>query len=165
MSDTQSRSNPHLTLTAPPEPAVQRLSPAEMCGRPITSMSWTVANENTPTAEGLLFQQLPAVIREAIDEWADFLKARPWRFRREVMHRFAGIFADQFRMHSPKMSEEEYQGMKEIGFTCLLERLDGGERITSLHQARLFMESVHDRHRDAARVYLAANQPQSIAVH
>jgi len=146
-----------------PLPAVLRRTPDQLCGRVAGPPVMRPANQNEPTAEGLLFEQLPDVIRAAVDEWAQFLRARPWRFRRAVMSRFAEIFAEQFRQHAPAMSREDVEGMKEIGFTCLLERLDSGRGIDNLHQARLYLDSVHDRHREAARLFLMRNRPQSVA--
>lgn len=139
-------------------------SAVTLCGRaagPIQLETiFGVANENVPTAEGVLFNQLPISIRSAVDEWAMHLSARPWRFRREAMSRFADIFADQFRRHMDDMSDDEYRGLKEVGFTCLLERLDDGAAIENLHQARIFLDSVHDHHRDAAQHFIDRQGPR-----
>jgi hypothetical protein len=137
-----------------------------LCGRAAGPVQldtvFGAANENAPTAEGLLFYQLPEAIRTAVDEWAVHLAARPWRFRREAMTRFAEIFADQFRQHMDTMSEDEYEGLREVGYTCLLERLDDGGRINDLHQARIFLDSVHDHHKDAANYFLARQAPKAL---
>lgn len=145
---------------------VPMMSAVGLCGRAAGPIQldtvFGVANENVPTAEGLLFNQLPKAIRGAIDEWALHLSARPWRFRREAMTRFAQVFAEQFRRHMDDMSEDEFEGLKEVGYTCLLERLDDGRKIDSLHQARIYLDSVHDHHREAARHFLNSQAPRAI---
>ncbi len=142
----------------------EMLSGVALCGRAagpvLLDTMFGAANENEPAAEGLLFRQLPAVIRDAVDEWAMHLQPRPWRTRREIMGRFADIFADQFRQHMDALGEEEFESLKEVGFTCLLERLDDGTAIQNVHQARIFLDSVHDHHRDAARVFLGRQSPR-----
>ena len=142
----------------------EMLSPVALCGRAagpvLLDTLFGAANENEPAAEGLLFHQLPAVIRDAVDEWALHLAARPWRWRREVMGKFAKIFADQFHQHMPHLGDDEVEGLKEIGFTCLLERLDDGTAIDNMHQARIYLDSVHDHHRDAARAFLGRLAPR-----
>ena len=55
------------------------------------------------------------------------------------------------------MTPEE---LKDIGFTCLLERLDDGAAIQELHQARLYLDSVHDCHKAAARLFLSTRGPR-----
>ena len=145
---------------------VPMLSTVSLCGRaagPVQlEVVFGVANENAPTAEALLFHQLPKAIRGAIDEWAIQLSSRPWRFRREAMTHFARVFADQFRQHMETMTEEEFESLKEVGFTCLLERMDDGARIGDLHQARIYLDSVHDHHREAARRFLNSQAPRAL---
>lgn len=145
---------------------VPMMSAVSLCGRAAGPVQldtvFGVANENVPTAEGLLFNQLPKAIRGAIDEWAIHLSARPWRFRREVMTHFARVFADQFRQHMEAMTDEEFESLKEVGFTCLLERMDNGTRIVDLHQARIYLDSVHDHHREAARRFLNSQAPRAL---
>jgi hypothetical protein len=149
-----------------PVPAVLHRTPKDLCGYaagPIQiDNAEGPANENGRTAEALLFDQLPEVIREAVDEWAAFLRTKPWRIRRELMTTFAKIFAEQFREHAPAMSDEEFEGMKEIGYTCLLERLDDGDCIANVHQARLYLDSVHDRHRVQAQLFLRIYRPRGV---
>ena len=145
---------------------VPMMSAVSLCGRAAGPVQldtlFGVANENVPTAEGILFNQLPEAIRGAIDEWAVHLSARPWRFRREAMTHFARVFADQFRQHMDEMTEEEFESLKEVGFTCLLERMDNGARICDLHQARIYLDSVHDHHREAARRFLNSQAPRAL---
>lgn len=157
-----------VALATPAERRTPMQSSVTLCGRaagPIQLETvFGVANENDPTAEGLLLHQLPAAIRSAVDEWAMHMSARPWRFRRETMPRFAAIFADQFRQHMETMSEDEYEGLKEVGFTCLLERLDDGSAINDLHQARIYLDSVHHHHRDAAQLFLNRHTPRVLGL-
>lgn len=155
-----------------PMPNLPKRSPADLCGRVAGTIAIAAANENSPividdaSESGCpLFDQLPQVIREAVDEWAVKLMAQPWRFRREIMTHFARVFADQFEANIPDMTEEAYEGLREIGFTCLLERLDDGRPVADLHQARLYLESVHDHHKLAAQVFLARTGPHQIALH
>ncbi len=145
---------------------VPMMSAVGLCGRAAGPIQldtvFGVANENVPTAEGLLFNQLPKAIRGAIDEWAIQLSARPWRFRREAMTHFARVFAEQFRQHMDEMTDEEFESLKEVGYTCLLERMDHGTRIADLHQARIYLDSVHDHHREAARRFLNSQAPRAL---
>lgn len=145
---------------------VPMMSAVGLCGRAAGPIQldtvFGVANENVPTAEGLLFNQLPKAIRGAIDEWAVQLSARPWRFRREAMTHFARVFAEQFRQHMDEMTDEEFESLKEVGYTCLLERMDLGTRIADLHQARIYLDSVHDHHREAARRFLNSQAPRAL---
>lgn len=154
------------TAAGRPAPTVLHRTPKGVCGRAagpvVTAGRPLPANQNEPTAEALLFDQLPEVIREAVDEWAGFLRTKPWRLRRELMQSFARIFADQFRMHAPQLSDEEYEGMKEIGFTCLLERLDHGNLIADLHQARIYLESVHETDRLRGRLFVNLHRPKPL---
>lgn len=146
-------------------PAVQARTPASLCGRTAGAVEPLPANENAPTAEGLLFNQLPKVIRDAVDEWADHLRATPWQRRRQEMTRFAEVFADQFQATIPDLDDEAYEGLKEIGYTCLLERLDDGRPIACLHQARVYLDSVHDNHQLAAKTFLGTSSPREISIH
>lgn len=153
-----------VALQSPETRRVAMMSPVTLCGRAAGPVQldtvFGVANENIPTAEGMLFGQLPAAIRGAVEDWALHLSARPWRFRREAMTHFARVFADQFRRHMDGMTDEEFESLKEVGYTCLLERLDDGTRIADLHQARIYLDSVHDHHREAARRFLNRQTPR-----
>ena len=155
-----------VALQTPLDRRTPMQSAVTLCGRAAGPIQldtvFGVANENAPTAEGMLFNQLPETIRSAVDEWAMHLSDRPWRFRREAMTRFAQVFAEQFRRHMDDMSEDEFEGLKEVGYTCLLERLDDGRKIDSLHQARIYLDSVHDHHREAARHFLNSQAPRAI---
>ncbi|MED5519582.1 MAG: hypothetical protein VX612_12735, partial [Pseudomonadota bacterium] len=62
-------------------------------------------NQNTADlADTALIDQLPPVIREAIEEWVGFLKPMCWMTRRPVMDRFCRTFADNFRQQRPHLS-------------------------------------------------------------
>lgn len=148
-------------------PIVPLHGPTTLCGRVAGPIQVDPANQNQPSGgmlagETTLFDQLPAVIREAVDEWATHLRVKPWRWRREVMVRFAGIFADQFRKNMSTLDDNAFEELKDIGFTCLLERLDDGAAIDNLHQARLYLDSVHDCHQMAARRFLDAHGPRAL---
>ncbi|NQW10248.1 MAG: hypothetical protein HQ481_10265 [Alphaproteobacteria bacterium] len=168
MSDHESWVPDHHVSTTPVVEAVpfaQMRGPADLCGRAAGPVEHDPANQNQPVGdvladESVLFEQLPAVIRGAVDEWAAHLRAKPWHWRREVMTRFASVFADQFRQNIPTLDDDAYEELKDIGFTCLLERLDDGAAIHDLHQARLYLDSVHDRHQAAARLFLNARGPR-----
>ena len=155
-----------VALQSPETRRVAMMSPVTLCGRAAGPVQldtvFGVANENIPTAEGMLFGQLPTAIRGAVEDWAMHLSARPWRFRREAMTHFARVFADQFRRHMDGMTDEEFESLKEVGYTCLLERLDDGTRIADLHQARIYLVSVHDHHREAARRFLNSQAPRAL---
>ena len=147
---------------APAADVIQFRSAKQLCGRAIGPVVTAPANANELELEGTLFGQLPEVIRQAVEAWAHALKCKPWRFRREVMNRFASVFADQFDNATGGLDEDAYEGMKHIGFTCLLERLDDNGKIYDLHQARLYLESVHDDHRQAAEAFLSAHSPRAL---
>jgi len=165
------------TVVDGPMPQLPHRTPAELCGR-VAGPVAIAANQNVPTrqdapfapnglvpADMRLFGQLPPVIQLAIDEWAVKLSAQPWRFRREVMSHFAKVFADQFEANIPDMTADAYEGLKEIGFTCLLERLDDGRPVADLHQARIYLDSVHDHHRFAAESFLGQTAPRELRAH
>ena len=168
MSDHESWISEHSVSTTPiveAIPFVQMRTPADLCGRVAGPIEDDAANQNQSVGgmlagEAALFDQLPRVIRDAVDEWAAHLRTKPWHWRREVMVRFASVFAEQFRQTIPTLDDEAYEELKDIGFTCLLERLDDGAAIQELHQARLYLDSVHDCHKAAARLFLSTRGPR-----
>lgn len=173
MSDYDPRAIDSTTAAWPsvvdgPAPDVRSRSAIDMCGRAAGPIEIAPANQNTQFDDeadiggGQLFDQLPRVIREAVDEWAAKLMAQPWRFRREIMGHFAKVFADQFEANIPDMTEDAYEGLKEIGFTCLLERLEDGRPIADLDQARVYMDSVHAHHKLAAQQFLGQTTPRAL---
>ncbi|WP_420405644.1 hypothetical protein [Nisaea sp.] len=123
------------------------------------------ANQNFGTPEFSLLDQLPDVIVDAVGEWALHLQGQSWRLRRRALNRFAEAFADQFLAINPSLSDEEYESLTDIGYTCLLELLDEGQPLFDLDQAHCYRRSVHDVHRDAAELYLAMNGPSPATVH
>lgn len=123
------------------------------------------ANQNFGALEFSLLDQLPEVIVDAVGEWALHLQGQTWRLRRRALNRFAEAFADQFLALNPSLSDEEYESLTDIGYTCLLELLDEGRPLFDLDQAHCFKRSVHDAHRQAAELYLASNGPSCATVH
>ena len=88
---------PHRSSFAPP--AAANDTPPARSRRATTMIDWqhhvikpaaaAAGNQNTRTWRiAALIDQLPAVIREAIEEWAVFLKPMTWMTRRPVMDRF-----------------------------------------------------------------------------
>ncbi|UUX49447.1 hypothetical protein NUH88_18850 [Nisaea acidiphila] len=123
------------------------------------------ANQNVGAPEFSLLDQLPEVIVDAVGEWAMHLQGQSWRLRRRALNRFSEAFADQFLALNPSLSDEEYDSLTDIGYTCLLELLDDGQPISDLDQAHSYKRSVHDAHRDSAEIFLAMNAPTTTTVH
>ena len=117
------------------------------------------ANQNIGTPAFSLADHLPEVIVEAVGDWATHLQHQSWRLRRRALSRFAEAFADQFVALNPALSDEEYESLTDIGYTCLLEKLDDGQHIASLDQAHCYKRSVHDEHRFAADLFIEINLP------
>lgn len=109
--------------------------------------------------------QLPEVIGTAIKEWAVHLGNQPWAMRQRAMHRFAECFADNFLAQVPHMDDEEYEGMKEIGYSCLLELFDDGKPFTDADQAEAYLESVHECHRHKAMAWLGYEETETHTLH
>lgn len=122
------------------------------------------ANQNFGVPEFSLTDQLPAPIVSAINEWALHLQNQAWRLRRRALSRFAESFADQFLALNPNLSDEEYESLTDIGYTCLLEKLDTGP-IYNLDQAHCYKKSVHDCHRMAADSFIAMNAAAPVTIH
>src|SRR3546814_14018804 len=80
-------------------PNVPARSSVELCGRIAGPVANMAANQNfervddQPQSGAILFDQLPAVLRERVDGWAVERRAQPWRFRRGVMAHLARGFA------------------------------------------------------------------------
>lgn len=119
----------------------------------------TAANQNIGAPAFSLADQLPDVIVEAVAEWAAHLKYQTWRLRRRALSRFAEAFADQFLALNPALSDQEYESLTDIGYTCLLEKLDNGQPIADLDQAHCYKRSVHDEHQLAANLFIEINIP------
>lgn len=117
------------------------------------------ANQNFGAPAFSLADHLPDVIVDAVAEWATHLQHQTWRLRRRALSRFAEAFADQFVALNPALSDEEYESLTDIGYTCLLEKLDEGQPITDLDQAHCYRRSVHDEHRFAADLFIEINVP------
>lgn len=127
--------------------------------------SQDIEADYTDREDSALFSQLPLDIQDAIEEWADHLKTQNWMLRRRAMERFAMCFADNFLAHMPNMDDEEYDSLRQVGYTCLLERLDSGAPITDAHQARCYENSVHEHHRMRAQVFLKNSCPKSVTLN
>ena len=123
------------------------------------------ANENLIADHIAMTQQLPAEIQGAIGEWVEHLRTLPWKIRRRAIKRFAGSFADNFLAATPNLSDDEYQSLLCIGTTCMIEQLDDGKPIQDTHQARSYLESVHEHHQAMAKAYLVTNRPQAATLH
>ena len=125
----------------------------------------SAANENGLDPNQRLKKSLPLEIQSAISEWADQLRKMPWKLRRRAIKRFSGSFADNFLANMPNLSDEEYESLAVLGTTCMIEELDSGKPITSLDQAKCYIESVHDYHQSIGRAFLAANSSKGESIH
>ena len=145
----------------------ERVSTAEVRdgGTSYTERLPSPANKNLTADHFTMTAQLPQEIQGAIDEWAEHLRTLPWTLRRRAIERFAGSFADNFLAAAPNLSDEEYESLISIGTTCMIEQLDDGGPIQNPHQARCYLESVHDHHQTMAKTYLAANRPLAATLH
>jgi hypothetical protein len=123
------------------------------------------ANKNGLDPNQRLKKSLPFEIQSAISEWADQLRKMPWKLRRRAIKRFSGSFADNFLANMPNLSDEEYESLAVLGTTCMIEELDSGKPITSLDQAKCYIESVHDYHQSIGRAFLAANSSKGESIH
>ena len=132
---------------------------------PTLSMA-TPSNQNTPSlAEAALIDHMPAVIREAIEEWAVFLKTMTWMTRRPAMDRFSQAFADNFRQQRPQLSDAEYDSLRDLGSTCLLERLDDGGPVMDSHHARCFADSIHGHQQQRAAAFWRRADSHLAVIH
>jgi hypothetical protein len=123
------------------------------------------ANANVTEMHVRMTVQLPEEIQGAIREWAAHLRTLPWDLRRRAIKRFAGSFADNFLASVPNLTDEEYDSLSDIGTTCILEQLDDGGPMQDAHQARCYLDSVHEHHQAMARAYLARIRPQAVTLH
>ncbi|MEQ8335154.1 hypothetical protein [Nisaea sp.] len=140
------------------------MTPAGRFNRGFTSADQSngehpAANQNMGMPAFSLADHLPEMIVDAIGEWAVHLRPQSWRLRRRALSRFAEAFADQFVALNPALSDEEYESLTEIGYTCLLEKLDDGQPISELDQAHCYKRSVHDEHRFAADMFIEMSAP------
>ncbi len=97
---------------------------------------------------------LPKEIQLAIKEWAASLSNLSWKLRRRAITRFSGSFADNFLAIVPELSEEEYDSLLLLGATCMLEELEDGMPITEEDQAKCYLESIHEHHKEMANTFL-----------
>ena len=101
-----------------------------------------------------LRSSLPREIQLAIQEWAASLSKLSWKLRRRAITRFSGSFADNFLAIVPELSEEEYDSLLLLGTTCILEELENGMPIADEDQAKCYLESIHEHHREMANEFL-----------
>ena len=111
-------------------------------------------NLNTLEKRDDLRSSLPKEIQLAIKEWAASLGKLSWKLRRRAITRFSGSFADNFLAIVPELSEEEYDSLLLLGTTCMLEELEHEMPITEEDQAKCYLESIHDHHREMANEFL-----------
>ncbi len=123
------------------------------------------ANANITDMHVRMTVQLPEDIQAAIREWADHLRTLPWNLRRRAIQRFASCFADNFLATVSDLTDEEYESLADIGTTCILEQLDDGGPMRDPHQARCYLDSVHEHHQEMARAYLSSVRPKAITLH
>ena len=165
---------PHRSSFAPPAAANDTLPTPSR--RTATMIDWqhhviepaaaAAGNQNTADlADTALIDQLPPVIREAIEEWVGFLKPMCWMTRRPVMDRFCRTFADNFRQQRPHLSAAEYDSLRDLGFTCLLERLDDGGPVIDSHHARCFANSIHGHQQQRAEAFWRRGDSHLALVH
>ena len=109
---------------------------------------------NTLEKRDDLRSSLPKEIQLAIKEWAASLSKLSWKLRRRAITRFSGSFADNFLAIVPELSEEEYDSLLLLGTTCMLEELEHEMPITEEDQAKCYLESIHDHHREMANEFL-----------
>jgi hypothetical protein len=112
-----------------------------------------------------LWQQLPEAIQPAVQEWAMYLKPMSWPQRRPLVEKFSLCFADNYRKQCPGITATEYDSLKDLGYTCLLELLDDKDAITNSHHARCFEASMHVHHQNRATAFWRSDKSQLILVH
>ena len=123
------------------------------------------ANGNVTEVQIQMTVQMPKEIQGAIREWAMHLRTLPWNLRRRAIKVFSGSFADNFLATIPTLSDEEYDSLSDIGTTCILEQLDDGGPMRDAHQARCYLDSIHERHQGMARTYLEGIRPKVATLH
>ena len=104
--------------------------------------------------QGDLRSSLPKEIQLAVKEWAASLSKLSWKLRRRAITRFSGSFADNFLAIVPELSEEEYDSLLLLGTTCMLEELEDGMPIAEEDQAKCYLESIHEHHKEMANTFL-----------
>ena len=112
-----------------------------------------------------LRSSLPREIQLAIKEWAASLSKLSWKLRRRAITRFSGSFADNFLAIVPELSEEEYDSLLLLGTTCMLEELENGMPIAEEDQAKCYLESIHEHHREMANEFLKRRKGVSQRLH
>ena len=120
---------------------------------------------NTVDSLGNLRSSLPKEIQLAIQEWAASLGKLSWKLKRRAITRFSGSFADNFLAIVPELSEEEYDSLLLLGTTCMLEELEDGMPISEEDQAKCYLDSIHDHHREMAAAFLERHKTDEQQLH
>ena len=120
---------------------------------------------NTVDSLGNLRSSLPEEIQLAIQEWATSLGKLSWKLKRRAITRFSGSFADNFLAIVPELSEEEYDSLLLLGTTCMLEELEDGMPISEEDQAKCYLDSIHDHHRQTAAAFLERHKTDEQQLH
>ena len=120
---------------------------------------------NTLEKRDDLRSSLPKEIQLAIKEWAESLSKLSWKLRRRAITRFSGSFADNFLAIVPELSEEEYDSLLLLGTTCMLEELEHEMPITEEDQAKCYLDSIHDHHREMATTFLERHKTDAQQLH
>ena len=120
---------------------------------------------DTVDSLGNLRSSLPKEIQLAIQEWATSLGKLSWKLKRRAITRFSGSFADNFLAIVPELSEEEYDSLLLLGTTCMLEELEDGMPISEADQAKCYLDSIHDHHREMAAAFLERHKTDEQQLH
>ena len=120
---------------------------------------------NTVDSLENLRSSLPKEIQLAIQEWAASLGKLSWKLKRRAITRFSGSFADNFLAIVPELSEEEYDSLLLLGTTCMLEELEDGMPISEADQAKCYLDSIHDHHREMATAFLERHKTDEQQLH
>ena len=132
---------------------------------PANTVSEQFHSLNTADSLGNLRSSLPKEIQSAIKEWAASLEKLSWKLKRRAITRFSGSFADNFLAIVPELSEEEYDSLLLLGTTCMLEELEDGMPISEEDQAKCYLDSIHDHHREMATAFLELHKTDEQQLH
>ena len=133
--------------------------------QPTTTKTEQYHSLNTVDSLGNLRSSLPKEIQLAIQEWATSLGKLSWKLKRRAITRFSGSFADNFLAIVPELSEEEYDSLLLLGTTCMLEELEDGMPISEEDQAKCYLDSIHDHHREMAAAFLERHKTDEQQLH
>ena len=140
------------------------LTPSED-NHPANTITEQFHSLNTVDSLENLRSSLPKEIQLAIQEWAASLGKLSWKLKRRAITRFSGSFADNFLAIVPELSEEEYDSLLLLGTTCMLEELEDGMPISEEDQAKCYLDSIHDHHREMAAAFLERHKTDEQQLH